>query len=164
MSLTYASALTGKSIETVANEAHVQERRNPKRVGDKKSKRGGGKHAPKSTNDTLNSNSTKTIKTVLKEKVFTIRDSKPSIWQPQFAETFNLIEKKKDEFFRKTFWIYQLKQFAAIIPVLTAWQKQYNLRMVHLLAQCVSSTLKMNQTSDLPEGVLPVDLPTGCSL
>ena len=64
----------------------------------KKSKRGGGKHAPKSTDDT-NTNSTKTIKTVLIEKVNTLRDSKASIRHPQFAETFELTEKKRDEFF-----------------------------------------------------------------
>jgi len=66
----------------------------------KKSKRGGGKHLPKSSDDThTNMQSTATIKTVLKEKVITLRDTSVAMRHPQFSKNFELVEKKKDEFF-----------------------------------------------------------------
>ena len=61
----------------------------------RKSKRGGGKYVPKSSDDMpTNRKSTATIKTVLKEKIVTLRDSSAAMRHPQFTENFEPIKKK----------------------------------------------------------------------
>ena len=61
----------------------------------RKSKRGGGKYVPKNSDDMpTNRKSTATIKTVLKEKIVTLRDSSAATRHPQFTENFEPIKKK----------------------------------------------------------------------
>lgn len=67
----------------------------------KKSKRGGGKHTPKQSENINKSTSQtiKTLKTVLKAKIMTLKDSTTAVRHPLFSEKFEFTEKKKDEFF-----------------------------------------------------------------
>ena len=65
----------------------------------KKSKRGGGKHAPKQPEDTNLNSCSQTIKAALKAKILLLKDFTTAVRHPSFSENFELAETKKDEFF-----------------------------------------------------------------
>ena len=87
-------------IHTDENSSNCEKEEKAKRSRLKKSKRGGGKHIPKQSGDKASINeSTQTTKTVLMDKIATVKDSTTAVCLPMFLENFEFTATKKEELF-----------------------------------------------------------------
>ena len=85
---------TDENCSTCGKEEKTKKGGRPKKL-----KRGVGKHIPKQSEVRTSNKSTQTIKTVLKDRIASLKDSATAVRHPLFSENFELTETKKDEFF-----------------------------------------------------------------